>query len=201
MPIGYVRNKSLTRNLFTLPHSGNTNSLPSTLPSPLTVLLGRAFGQRSSSFWSISLPSPSVPKPIFRVTVTAQFLPFLHYHLTKLKASQDGVKILHLLDRTSLNWGDRGRLRSTKVNRAFGMTSFLNLKTFSGTLFQQENGWQNLQVQKLRRVSIFKYRCKSRGRHLLLVSIVVFPLHLGLAPVAKVVVECLTSETQKVVRN
>ena len=82
MPIGYVRNKSLTRNLFTLPHSGNTNSLLSTFPPPLTVLLGRAFGQRSSSFWSISLSSPSVPKPIFRVTVTAQFLPFLHYHLT-----------------------------------------------------------------------------------------------------------------------
>ena len=96
----------------------------------------------------------------------------------------------HLLDRASLNWGNRGRLRSTKVNRAFGMTSFLNLKTFSGTLFQQENGWQNLQVQKLRRVSTFNYRCKSRGRHLLLVSIVVLPLHLGLAPVAKVVVEC-----------
>jgi len=36
----------------------------------------------------------------------------------------------------------------------------------------------------------FLNRCKSRGRHLLLVSIVVFPLHLGLAPVAKVVVEC-----------
>merc|ERR1711953_1190224 len=49
MPIGYVRNKSLTRNLFTLPHSGNTNSLLSTFPPPLTVLLGRAFGQRSSS--------------------------------------------------------------------------------------------------------------------------------------------------------
>ena len=44
--------------------------------------------------------------------------------------------------------------------------------------------------KSLAECKLFKYRCKSRGRHLLLVSIVVFPLHLGLAPVAKVVVEC-----------
>ena len=36
--------------------------------------------------------------------------------------------VTYLLDWTSLNWGDRGRFSSTKVNCSFRMTSLLHLK-------------------------------------------------------------------------